>query len=59
MASVVPLAMFGNMVRVIGTVLLVHNFGAEYAEGGLHESFGLMTSLLGTGALLLVARWIE
>ena len=59
LASVVPLAMLGNVIRVVATAVLVTRFGVEYAEGGLHESFGVATFLLGTGALLGVARLVR
>ena len=55
-ASVVPLAVGANLVRVIVTVTLVDSRGAEYAQGLLHEAFGLTTFVLGTLALLGLAR---
>ncbi len=59
LASVVPLAMFGNIVRVSLTAVLVSRFGAEWAVGSLHESFGAATFALGTVALLGVARVLK
>ena len=53
---VVPLAMGANVVRVILTVHLVSSRGIEYAQGLLHDSFGLATYLVGTLALVGVAR---
>jgi exosortase len=58
-ASIVPLAMLGNIIRVTGTVALVSSHGIEYADGLLHESFGMVTFLAGTVALLVVARLVE
>jgi exosortase len=55
-ASVVPLALAANALRVVVTVLLVSGHGIEYAQGLLHDSFGLLTSLLGTLATIAVAR---
>ena len=55
-ASVVPLAVGANVIRVIGTVLLVSSIGMKAAEGLLHESFGIATYVLGTLFLLGVAR---
>ncbi len=55
-ASVVPLAMVANIVRVVVTVLLVPVLGPEAAQGSLHESFGLATYVVGTFALVGVAR---
>ena len=44
-ASVIPAALFGNMVRVIATVIAAHAYGAERATSGpIHESAGLLTS---------------
>jgi exosortase len=57
--SVVPLAIAGNIGRVIGTVLLTSRFGLEAAQGALHESFGLATYVVGTLALVGVARLLR
>lgn len=59
LASIVPLAMLGNVLRVVVTALLVARFGAEYAAGNLHETFGAVTFSLGTIALLGVARLLR
>lgn len=56
MASVVPLAVCANILRVVGTVSAVSIWGVDAAQGVLHESFGLWTYLIGTLALLGVAR---
>jgi exosortase len=58
-ASTLPLAITGNAVRVLGTIVLVHSYGIEYAEGWLHETFGLVTAGLGTLALLGVAKGLR
>lgn len=55
-SSVVPLAMLGNIARVAITVALVDRFGLDYAEGVLHESVGVSTFVVGTAALIAVAR---
>ena len=55
-ASVVPLAIAGNVARVIATVLLVGRFGDAVADGALHDSFGFATFGLGAVALLVLAR---
>jgi len=59
LASVIPLAMLGNVVRVAFTAVLVSRFGIAYAEGNLHETFGAATFVLGAIALLLVARLVR
>jgi exosortase len=55
-ASIVPLAVAANIVRVLVTVSLVSRYGIEFAQGLLHESFGMTTYVAGTVALVLVAR---
>jgi exosortase len=57
--ATVPIAMLGNVARVIVTVVLVSQFGVSYAEGLLHDSFGLATFVLGTGVLLGLARLLR
>jgi len=57
--SVVPLAMLGNIARVVATALLVSRLGSDYAQGSLHESFGVATFMLGATALLGVARLLR
>jgi exosortase len=47
LASVVPLALSTNIVRVIGTAVLVHFFGQDVARGFLHELSGLLLFALG------------
>jgi exosortase len=52
-ASVVPLAMAGNLARVIATVLATLRFGAERATHGLpHEALGLLTYAVAVGLML-------
>ena len=58
-ASVVPLAVVGNVARVILTVWLVTRFGESWAAGWLHESFGFATFGLGAAALLGIARGLR
>jgi exosortase len=55
--AVVPLALLGNLVRVIGTVLAAREVGVEAATGTAHESAGLLTYVLGCLALLGVG-WL-
>jgi len=58
-AAAVPFAILGNVLRVIITVVLVSRFGLGYAEGILHDSFGLATFVLGTAFLLGLARLLR
>jgi exosortase len=55
-ASVVPLTFAANVFRVIVTVRMVSSHGVEFAQGVLHESFGLATYVVGTLAVIGVAR---
>lgn len=56
LASVVPLAVVGNVARVVATVLLVSHWGDGYAQGTVHDGFGFATFALGALALVTVAR---
>ena len=58
-ASVVPLALGGNIVRVVVTVWLANRQGIESAEGLMHDSFGMTTYVVGTLTLLAVARGLR
>jgi exosortase len=55
-ASVIPLAIAANVARVVATVALVSRLGTEIAQGVLHESFGLVTYVVGTLAVIGVAK---
>jgi exosortase len=61
-AAVVPVAMAGNLLRVVLTIVASDAFGVERAtESVLHESAGLLTFVL--ACLLLIAigpllRWL-
>jgi exosortase len=56
--SAIPIAIFTNAMRVIGTGVLAQYYGARAAEGFFHEFAGLvvfalaMVMLVGVGALL-------
>lgn len=58
-ASVVPLAMGANIVRVAVTVYLVSYLGTDVAQGLLHDTFGVVTYAAGTLALVGVARTLR
>lgn len=52
-AAVVPLAMAGNLARVVATVLASERMGAAEVTGGpLHQVFGLLAYLVACGLLL-------
>lgn len=61
--AVVPLALLGNLIRVVGTIVAAQEYGAKAAtEGSLHELAGVATYVLGCLALLgvgaLLRRWL-
>lgn len=59
-ASVVPLAMLGNMLRVLVTVLAAERFGAEAATSGTtHDLTGMGAFALACIGLLGVARLLR
>jgi exosortase len=58
-ASVVPLSLAANVFRVIVTVRSVESWGIEFAQGVLHETFGLGTYVIGTLAVIAVARLLR
>lgn len=54
-ASVVPLAMLGNLTRVVVTIYVAHAYGSDVATGDLlHNWAGIATYVLGCVALLAV-----
>jgi exosortase len=59
LASVVPLAVAANILRVTVTILLVVHFGPTYGQGMIHEGFGVVTFLIGTAGMIGVARWLR
>lgn len=65
LVAVVPLAIGGNLIRVVGTIVAAQEYGVKAAtQGSLHELAGVMTyvfgclALLGLGALMR-RRWPE
>lgn len=53
--AVVPLAMLGNLIRVVGTIYAAQRFGSEVATGDLfHQWAGILTYVLGCFALLAI-----
>ena len=59
LASVVPLAMFGNMVRVVVLSLITCFFGKEAGEGFFHNFSGFVIFTIMMSGLLLVAKLID
>jgi exosortase len=58
-ASVVPFAIAANVVRVMVSVKLVPVFGAEAAQGLLHQGFGVVAFAVGTLAVVGLARLLR
>lgn len=57
-AVVAPVAMFGNLIRVLVTVLAADRYGLERATTGpLHESAGVLTFLLECLILIGLVSW--
>lgn len=58
MLSIIPLALFGNLIRVIALCLIAYYFGEKSAEGFLHDASGMVVfaivilGLLGIDSLL-------
>jgi len=58
--SVVPIALAGNLLRVVGTVLAAERLGADVASTGpLHEMTGIFTYVLGCIVLLGVGSLLR
>jgi exosortase len=50
-AASIPIAVFANIVRVTGTGILAHFYGAKVARGFLHEFSGLVIFIFGLALL--------
>ena len=53
LAAVVPLALFGNAMRIVATGV-VAQYNRELAHGILHEAWGYLTILLAGGLIVLL-----
>ncbi len=65
-ASVVPIGIFANLLRVLGTVLASRTYGVEAAtQGSIHDSAGILVyvlgclALIGVGSLMRVVKPVE
>ncbi len=59
--SAVPIAIAGNIVRLIGTAILARHYGPVVAEGFIHDFSGWLLFVFGLMALILLqslfTRW--
>jgi exosortase len=58
-ASTVPIALITNIVRVTGTGILAHFYGAKMARGFLHDFSGIAVFAFGFGMLSIVHYIVE
>jgi len=58
-ASVIPVAIAANVIRVVVTVKLVPIVGVEAAQGLLHQGFGVAAFVVGVLALFGLARLLR
>lgn len=54
--SAIPLALFANLVRIVGTGILAHFYGDTVARGFLHEFSGL--TVFAFGFILLFGEYV-
>jgi exosortase len=57
--SAVPLAIFVNIARVVGTGILANYYGSHIARGFLHEFSGIIVFIVGFLLFLLIYRVVE
>jgi exosortase B len=53
-ASILPIAFFVNIVRVVALVLITYHFGDEAGQGFLHGFTGILLFAVGLGLLFLL-----
>jgi exosortase/archaeosortase family protein len=53
-ASLIPIAVFANLLRVGLLVLITHYFGFEAGQGFLHDGAGLFMFAVALGCVFLV-----
>jgi len=58
-ACALPIAVVTNIIRVAATGIFAHHFGKEFAEGILHESFGLIVFVIALILLLLLNQCLN
>jgi exosortase B len=61
LASIIPVAMISNIVRVIALVLVTYHFGDEAGQGFLHGAAGMVLMLVALAAFFALdalLRWL-
>ena len=58
MASALPLAVLGNIIRLCVTIGVAEMFGQD-AGKAVETNFGFITFAVALGCLFLIARWLE
>jgi exosortase len=59
MASTIPIAMIANIVRVTGTGIMAHFYGAKVARGFLHDFSGMVVFIFGLALLMVTYKVIQ
>jgi exosortase len=57
-AAAIPLAVFGNVVRLCLTIMVAEMFG-QSAGKAVETKFGFVTFAVAIGCVLLLGRWLE
>ena len=58
MASAIPLAILGNVVRLCMTIMVAEMFG-QAAGKSCETNFGFITFAVAIGCVMLIGRWLE
>lgn len=58
-ATALPAALFGNLLRLVVTALLVVGFGPSAAEGHVHEAVGVASFVASLAILALALRFLR
>ena len=58
MASAIPLAVLGNVVRLCLTIMVAEMFGQD-AGKACETNFGFVTFAVAIGCVLWLGRWLE
>ncbi len=59
LASIIPLALFGNLLRVLSLCLVTYHFGSEAGQGFFHDFSGIMVFIIMTLGLLGIEAYLK